>query len=86
MNWYRFKIELSAWMSKTVLCVLTSMIAVSTLFEPAGSIKGYPLSWRVVAENEWMFPVGMTIGVLVLWVCYWQTFRILRADKRYGDR
>lgn len=86
MNVYRFKIELSAWAVKTALCVVTTMIAVRTFFTPAGMAKEYPVSWRLIAENEWMFPVGLFICAGILWLCYWKTFRILRAGKRYGDR
>jgi len=86
MNVYRFKIELTAWAVKTALCVLTTMIVIRTFFTPVGSDKFYPLSWRLVAENEWVFPVGLALGVAALWLCYWKVMRILRADKRYGDR
>jgi hypothetical protein len=86
MNTYKFKTELTAWGVKTGLCVVTTMIAIRTFFTPEGSAKEYPLSLRLLAENEWMFPIGLTTGVLVLWLCYWKAMRILRADKRYGDR
>jgi hypothetical protein len=86
MNGYKFKTELSAWVVKTSLCTVTAMIAIRTFFTPVDAIKYYPLSWRLVAENEWVFPVGLLIGAGILWLCYWKTISILRADKRYGDR
>lgn len=86
MNVYRFKTELSAWAVKTMLCVMTTTIAIRTFFTPVDEVRYYPLSWRMVAENEWIFPVGLSVCAGILWLCYWKTFRILRADKRYGDR
>lgn len=86
MNAYKFKTELSAWGVKTGLCVMTTMVALRTFFTPEGATKDYPLTWRLVAENEWIFPVGLFICAGLLWLCYWKAFGILRADKRYGER
>lgn len=86
MNWFRFKVELSSWASKTILAVGTTLVLSSALFKPTSGVTMYPLEMQAVAENEWIFPVALTFGVLVLWVCYWKIFHILRSDKAYGER
>jgi protein-S-isoprenylcysteine O-methyltransferase Ste14 len=80
MSWRKFNIELSAWAVKTVLCVLTTLIAIRMFYHMDGAIKNYPLSWRLIAENEWIFPLVMVVCLVTLWLCYWKTMRILRAD------
>jgi hypothetical protein len=87
MNWYRFRIELSAWAVKTSLCVLTAVIMLRSFTPgPEGASKHYSSSMRWVAENEWIFPVGLLLLAALMWLCYYKTMENLRADKRYGDR
>lgn len=83
MNWYRFKVELSAWLAKTALLTLSVIAMGRVLFQPEGGQRQYHLALRVVAENEWIFPVVFTVGTAVLWLCYWRVFRIYRGRRAY---
>jgi hypothetical protein len=83
MNFYRFKIELSAWISKTALCVLTTLVVGRVFFAPQDGYRSYDLSLRMAAEHDWIFPVVLVGGSITLWVCYWKVMRILRSDRRY---
>lgn len=85
MNWYRFKIELSAWLAKTALLTFSVLVMGRVLFQPEGGHREYHLALRVVAENEWMFPVVLTVGLAVLWLCYWKVFQICRSRRAYGE-
>lgn len=83
MNWFRFKVELSAWAAKVVLCVITTLLMCGALFQAPGT-RDYPLSMRLVAENQWVFPLGFTTAVVVMWVSYWRIFGIYRGRTAYG--
>lgn len=87
MNWYRFKIELLAWISTTALCVLSAMTALTLMHPPPKhSWREYPLSLRFVAENEHLFPY-IALGLLAsLWVLRWKVLRIVRGFDRYQHR
>ena len=86
MNWYRVKVELAAWAARTSLCVLGSLIALRTLFQPEGSIKFYGLSFRMLAEHEWVIRLGFWLGLMVMVVCYWRVVREYRSRRAYGER
>jgi hypothetical protein len=69
------------------MCVLTAVIVLRSFSpKPDGANKYYPASWRLIAENEWIFPVGLMLLAALMWLCYWGAMRNFRADKRYGDR
>lgn len=85
MNRYKFKIELSAWFTKTVLAVFTSFVVLQ-LFIPSAQTHAYPLELRWIAEHEWIVVSAFLAATGFTWLCYWKAFRILRADKRYGER
>jgi hypothetical protein len=86
MNWYRFKVELSAWAAKVALCTLTAVMMLATLFEPDAAIRSYPLALRSVAENDWVFPVLFITLTALLWLCYWKVVREYRSRNAYGQR
>lgn len=83
MNWYRFRIELSAWAAKTMLCVFTVVVAGSVLFAPTGGKREYPLSMRPVAEHEAVIPAVLILGLAALWLCYWRVFSTYRGRRAY---
>lgn len=88
MNWYRFKIELFAWVSTTALAVLTTITAIAVLYPPQGPgwMRSYPVSMRLVAEHEYIVPYALVVLVILLWLCRWKALRIVRSDRRYGTR
>ncbi len=83
MNWYRFKIELSAWATKTALATLTTLVALRVLFQPVDSLNEYSVSMRTVADNEWAVQLGFGLAVVLLWLCYWRIFSIYRGHRAY---
>lgn len=85
MNWYRFKIELSAWFTKTVLATFSALVFLQ-LFVVKGYSHDYPLGLRWVAEHEWAVVTAFVAATGFMWFCCWKAFRIFRADKRYGER
>lgn len=85
MNWYKFRIELSAWSARTALAVLSAVVFLQ-LFADSSSTRSYPEGLRSVAEHEWMIVSTVLAATGFTWFCYWKAFRILRADKRYGER
>ena len=84
MNWFRFKVELSAWVVKTVLCVLTTFVTLMTLI-----LKGnhsYPIEMRSAAEHEWLIRSVLLLLVVSLWALYLKIFHMYRSRKAYGER
>lgn len=86
VNWYKFKVELSAWLAKIAFGVLTTLVAIRVLFQPPDSVRYYPVALRPLAENEWIIQLGFGVAVIVLWVCYWRIFSIYRGRRAYGER
>lgn len=86
MNWFRIRVELSAWAAKTVLCVFSVVVAGSVLFAPKTGVRNYPVSLRVVAEHQWVIPVMLVLAVAALWLCYRRVFSIYRSRRAYGSR
>lgn len=84
MNWYRFKIELFAWVFKTATSAITTAALGRILFQPVDGTRSYSLAMRHAAEHEWVFPAILVSGVVILWVSYWRIFGILRSRKAYG--
>lgn len=88
-NWYRFKVELTAWITTTALCVITALTLITMADrDPERGVwsRNYPLSLRTVAENEHLVPYVLVFFVAVMWVCRWKALQIIRADRRYGER
>lgn len=86
MNWFRFKIELSAWLVKTALATFSVIAVGKVLFQPVGGSRHYHVALRVVADNEWIFPVVILAGVTFLWLAYWRVIRIYRGRRAYGEQ
>lgn len=86
MNWYRFKVELVAWIVKTGIAVLTVLSLGSALFRPADSVRYYPLSMRWLAANEWIMSLGFAVAMGLLWLCYWKAIRVYRGRRAYEAR
>jgi uncharacterized membrane protein len=86
MNWYRFKVELSAWVAKVALSTLTAVVMIVGLFEPCDTVREYPLAWRSVAENAWVFPIMFGVLMALMWLCYWKVTREFRSRNAYGQR
>jgi hypothetical protein len=86
VNGYRFKVELTAWAAKTALCTLTVVVLTVMLFEPADTVRDYPLGWRSVAENDWVFSALFTGFTALMWLCYWKIIREFRSRRAYCER
>lgn len=87
MNWYKFKVELFSWMGTTALAVLTTVATMGMLTPlPEGARRSYPVSLRLMAENEAVVPYIFLLLLAFMWVCRWRALRIFRADTRYGER
>lgn len=84
MNRYRLTVELSAWFTKTVFAVLTTLVTLRIFFQPEEAVHHYPVAFRPLAENEWIIQTGFGVAVIVLWLCYWKIFRIYRGRRAYG--
>lgn len=85
MNWYKFRIELSAWLTKTALAVISTFVFLQ-LFTNGASTHEYPLSLRWVAEHEPLIVAILLSATGFTWFCYWKAFRILRGNRRYVER
>lgn len=86
VNWYRFKIELSAYVWKVCAGVLTVLVYAKTVAFYGPGWTEFPLSLSWFAYHTWSVPAIMWTFVAFLWVCYWRAFTMLRADRRYGTR
>ncbi len=86
MNWYRFKVELSAWAAKMALALLTTWVGLRVLFQPPDTVRYYPLYLRPLAENEWIIQLAFVLAVSYLWLAYWKIFRIYRGYRAYGPK
>lgn len=86
MNWYRFKIELIGVLWKTFMCVFMVVTYRQTLVLGGQSFLMVPAEIGFLAYHQWLLPVGMWLLIAVLWLCYFQTFRIFRSNRRYGER
>lgn len=86
MNWYRFKIELLAWVWKTGVCVLTVLVYLKTVSFYGSGLTEWPSALEWFAYHPWSYPVALWTMVAVLWLCYWKAFKIMRGRRRYGTR
>jgi hypothetical protein len=86
VNWYKFKVELSAWVYKVGASVLSTLVILRVWFQPEGGVRYYPVSLRLLAENEWIIQSGFMLAVLLIWVCYWRIFSIYRGRRAYRER
>ena len=87
MNWYRFKIELFGVGWKTFLCVLTVVLFLQTnLHYKPGTFMLVPVEYSFLVTHSWLIPLVLWSFVAFLWLAYFRAFRILRADRRYGER
>jgi len=86
VNWYRFKVELSAWATKVGLSFLTTVVAIRVLFQPPDTVRYYPLYLRLLAENEWIIQLGFALAIAYLWLAYWKVFRVYRGYRAYGPK
>lgn len=84
MNWFRFKVELVTWASKTALCVLSTLVLLRVLVADGSYL--YPMHMRWLAENDWAIRVLFIAAIGVSWLCYGKAAAIIRSDKRYGER
>jgi uncharacterized membrane protein len=86
MNWYRFKVELSAVGSGTVLLTLTTLVLVTASMDMTGAFLEFPLWMRPVASNMELVVAAFGASIGMLWLCHWQIFRYYRSRKAYGER
>lgn len=84
MNWFKFKIELTAWACTTLLATLTALFLLSVFFWPPGAYHTYPVYLRIMGEygNAGMY-VFFSASIPFLWLCRWKALRLLREDRRY---
>ena len=86
MNWYRFKVELSAVGSGTVLLTLPALVLLTAGMDTAGAFLEFPLWMRPVAANMELVVAAYAVSIGLLWLCHWQIFRHYRNRKAYGER
>jgi hypothetical protein len=86
MNWYRFKIELSAFAAKVALSTLTAALAIVSLLQPPGTVRSYPVALRFFAQHDWLAPAAFLVLAALMWFCYWKVMRELRSRRAYGER
>lgn len=86
MNWYKFKIELYAVVTGTALLTLSTFVIMAFSADMSGAFLDHPVWMRPAAENPDVVLAGFGLAIGMLWLCRWQTFRILRGSKAYGER
>ena len=86
MNWYRFKVELSAVGSGTVLLTLTALTIMTASMDMTGAFLEFPRWMRPVASNMELVVAAFGVSIGLLWLCHWQIFRHYRGRKAYGER
>jgi hypothetical protein len=89
MNWYRFKVELSAWAGGSVLCTLTTVIGLAVAVKLSNDTIDM-VHWtpreQFMHEHPWVFPTVLLVLAAAMWVSGLRALHLLRSDKRYGGR
>lgn len=86
MNWYKFKIELSAVITGTALLTLSALVLMAFSVNLTEVTMYHPLWMRPAALNREVVFLCFSAAIGFLWLCRWQTFRIYRNRRAYGDR
>jgi len=89
MNWYRFKVELSAWLAGTALCTFTTvacMAMVEGLSDTTTDMVYWTPGEQLVNEHPWLFPVVIMSLIGTVWATALRALHIMRSNKRYGER
>lgn len=86
MNWYKFKIELLAVITGTVLLTMSALVLMTFSVDMDGMTLSHPLWMRSAAGHREVVFLGFSTAIALLWLCRWQTFRIYRSRQAYGIR
>lgn len=88
MNWFRFKVELTAWAVKTFLCTLTGVmftVMTTQLSDTTPDMLYLTPGEQLVDQSPGVVPaVLLPLTVFLWWMALW-ALRNARRDSRYGE-
>lgn len=89
MNWFRFNVELFAWGWKTLMSSLSAFAAVVAYVDLADTSTDM-LYWStgemLIRQHIWLAPAVCAAFLLGTWGLFTWATRLLRADRRYGEK